>query len=322
MPEVSICLTTYNRGGVLSETIESILTQTFSDFELIISDDNSPDNTKEICEAYSAKDARVKYFRNAQNLKMPGNLNNAISKAIGKYVANLHDGDIYQPQLIQKWKEALDQYPEALFVFNGYVIETNKGASIRYVHPEFKPINTGRVLMEYHVANFSAAPWGTVMTRREAYSKYGMFNGDYGFISDVEMWLRLGTHGPVAYVPEHLITLTPREKTHPYFYPHWNVVRTNFKIIKDYYHIYQMPLSDINELNKRIRKSVFYNFLILLKHRKWARVREGVGLMQKSPVLWMRVLTYFFPASAIPVQGFDADQFWDDITISDLPINR
>lgn len=322
MPEVSICLTTYNRGNVLSETIESILTQTFSDFELIISDDNSPDNTREICEAYSAKDARVKYFRNKSNLKMPGNLNNAISKATGKYVANLHDGDIYQPQLIQKWKETLDQYPEALFVFNGYIIETTKGGSIKYVHPEFKPINSGRVLMEYHVANFSAAPWGTVMARREAYSKYGMFNGEYGFISDVEMWLRLGMHGPVAYVPEPLITLTPREKTHPYFYPHWNVVRTNFKIIKDYYHSYQMPLSDINELNKRIRKSVFYNLLVLLKHRRWERVREGIGLMRKSPFLWMRLLTFLFPLSSIPSKGFDAEKFWDDITISDLPVNN
>ncbi len=112
------------------------------------------------------------------------------------------------------------------------------------------------------------------------------------------------------------------EETHPYFYPHWNVVRTNFKIIKDYYHIYQMPESDINKLNKRIRKSVFYNFLILLKHRKWERVRQGIGLMQKSPVLWMRLLAAFFPATALLIQGFDAHKFWDDITISDLPANR
>ncbi len=313
MPEVSICLTTYNRCGVLAATIDSILAQSFSDFELIISDDNSPDATKSICEEYAAKDKRVKYFRNEQNLKMPGNLNNAISKASGKYIANLHDGDVYQPNLIKKWKEALDKFPEALFVFNGYNIETNKGRVINYIHPEFKLINDGRVLIEYMLKNFSSAPWGTVMARKEAYQKYGLFDADYGFISDVEMWLRLGTKGKVAHVPETLISLTPREVTHPYFLPHWNVVRNNFRILKRYYYEYKLPLSELTFLNKRIKKSVLSDFFILIKYRQWARIREALTLFRKSPDFKIKLIGLLIPCKKIPLQGFTPEQFWDEI---------
>jgi len=90
---VSVCLVTYNRAGVLAETIESILNQTFSDFELIISDDCSTDNTETVCRKYAEKDGRIKYFRNEKNLSMPANLNLAISRARGQYIANLHDGE-------------------------------------------------------------------------------------------------------------------------------------------------------------------------------------------------------------------------------------
>jgi len=65
---VSICLTTYNRASVLSQTIDSLLTQTFSDFELIINDDCSTDDTKQVCRDYETRDKRVKYYCNTHNL--------------------------------------------------------------------------------------------------------------------------------------------------------------------------------------------------------------------------------------------------------------
>lgn len=316
MPEVSICLTTYNRAHVLGATIESILAQTFADFELIISDDNSPDGTRALCESYAAKDARIRYYRNEQNLKMPGNLNHAISKATGRYVANLHDGDIYQPDLIRKWKEALDRYPEALFVFNGYVIEDIRGGSFTYIHPGFEPINDGRVLIDYQLTHFSSAAWGTVMVRREAYEQYGTLNAEYGFISDVEMWLRLATKGKVAYVPEALITLTPREKTHNYYYPHWNVTRNNFRILRMYYEAFGLPEKDIPFINQRIRKFMWREWLVLVKHRQWQRVREGLGLFRHAPHAGMRLLSWLIPLPALPVQGFSAQQFWDETLLN------
>src|SRR5438445_10662431 len=117
---VSICLTTYNRGTVLAATVDSILKQSFGDFELVISDDCSTDKPEAICRDYESNDKRVKYFRNSTNLGMPGNLNAAIRRTSGQYIANLHDGDLYRQDLIEKWKEALDSVAEAPFVFNAY----------------------------------------------------------------------------------------------------------------------------------------------------------------------------------------------------------
>jgi glycosyltransferase involved in cell wall biosynthesis len=313
MPKVSICLTTYNRADVLAETINSILAQTFSDFELIINDDNSSDNTRELCEAYCKKDERVKYFRNESNLKMPGNLNSAIQKAQGVYIANLHDGDIYVNNIIQKWHDALEAYPDALFVFNGYEIIGTDGKKSNFIHPGLQEVNEGRILMDYFLTTFTSGPWGTVMARAEAYQTYGLFNADYGFISDVEMWLRLGLHGKVAYVKEPLITLTPRELFHNYYFPHWNVVRNNFRILKRYYEEYGMAEDKTEEINKRIVRSVLKNYLILLKHLQWARLAEAARLFRRSPFLMLQILGKLTPSKNTTSQTVKEDTFWEEI---------
>jgi glycosyltransferase involved in cell wall biosynthesis len=290
-PKVSVCLTTYNRGSSLRLTINSILQQTFTDFELIISDDNSPDNTREVCEQYAQRDARVKYFRNESNLKMPGNLNAAISKATGEFVANLHDGDIYRPDLLQKWLEVLQKHPDALFVFNAYRAVDENGKLITIYDHRLQEVNDGEVLMDYFMNTFTSAPWGTVMARREAYLKYGYFDARYGFISDVEMWLRLGLHGKVCYVREPLIELTPREKTHPYYFPHWKIFSINGSILIRYYHSYRKQSAVVSRkyssayVRRLLWKKAARDLMILAKHRNFGRVSEGLDVLNRAGVI-------------------------------------
>src|SRR5215469_11147853 len=119
--KVSVVLTTYNRANVLSQTIDSILRQTLHDFELIVTDNCSTDGTEEIGRKYEYLDSRVRYRRNDQNLYMPGNLNAGIREArSGEYIASLHDGDLYDVRLLEKWATALERHPSAAFVFNAY----------------------------------------------------------------------------------------------------------------------------------------------------------------------------------------------------------
>ncbi|MGA9982456.1 MAG: glycosyltransferase family 2 protein, partial [Acidobacteriaceae bacterium] len=82
-PKVSVVLTTYKRAHLLRETIDSILAQSFRDFELVISDDCSPDETEKVCREYERFDARVRYRRGAKNVGMPGNLNAGILATSG-----------------------------------------------------------------------------------------------------------------------------------------------------------------------------------------------------------------------------------------------
>lgn len=222
-PPVSVCLTTYNRGPVLALTLDSILAQKMGDFELIVNDDGSKDSTEEVCRDYEARDSRVRYYRNPRNLKMPGNLNAAIERSSGALVANLHDGDVYDPELLLKWKNALDENPDAAFVFNALESLDRDGKhACFHTHPFGSRIEV-LDLTRYMLTRLDSPVWGTVMARRSAYDRSGLFRSEFGFISDVEMWMRLNLDYPVAYLSEPLISITPREVTHPYAYIDWKL---------------------------------------------------------------------------------------------------
>ena len=127
MEKISVCLLTYNRASVLPQTIDTILNQTYTNFELIIGDNCSTDNTKEICLSYIEKDHRIKYIRNEKNLGLTGNLNVLIKHSSCELIANLFDGDLYDKNLLTKWVTALTLNNNAAFVFNSYAeIDSNK----------------------------------------------------------------------------------------------------------------------------------------------------------------------------------------------------
>lgn len=290
-PEVSICLTTYNRASSLSKTIDSILAQEFTNFELIISDDNSGDDTRALCLEYADRDKRIQYHRNPENLKMPGNLNKAISLAKGKYIANLHDGDIYQPGLIQKWYNNIIADPEILFVFNQYESVDEAGKRLCIYDHHLAPVNDGKVIREYLYRTLSSGPWGTVMARRSAYEAFGLFDPQFGFISDVEMWMRLSTKGKVGYVSEPLIELTPREKEHVYFLPHWKITYLNLKII----YLYHAKPGENNIVPKefiqgKIKNNLTRITLSLFRKCQWQRFREFLYMIFKSPYTGIKLL--------------------------------
>lgn len=212
-PRVSVVLTTYNRSEVLAETIDLILAQTFEDFELIICDDASADSTPEICREYVARDSRVRYLRHDANLGMPGNLNSGVKVARGELVANLHDGDVFDSHLLEEWVRALDACPDAAFVFNSYGVFGPDRELRRVFSEQLEPCNRGSELLKifYRRAGFGSPVWGTVMARRTAYEEMGYFQPRFGFISDVDMWMRLAEKHSVAYVAKPLILLPTRE---------------------------------------------------------------------------------------------------------------
>lgn len=203
---------------------------------------------------------------------MPGNLNSAISKASSEFIANLHDGDIYRSDLIEKWFIALSKYPEALFVFNEYSFIDENGKTKNIIRHEFKEVNEGVKLADYFFLNLSSGPWGTVMVRKYAYDTYGMFNPEFGFISDVEMWLRFAFYGKFCYISEPLISLTSRESNHPYYLPHNLVTFNTCKILSIYFNKFLLVDPVLQNKKKLIRyklkKYIFWECLILLKYLK------------------------------------------------------
>lgn len=132
-PLVSVGLPVFNGQKYLAFAIESVLAQTFADFELIISDNGSTDATQEICEAYAARDARIRYIRQAQNRGAGFNYNFVFHEARGQYFKWLAHDDWLAPDNLEASVEALDADPGAVLAYTHHIDVDDQGAEIRTV---------------------------------------------------------------------------------------------------------------------------------------------------------------------------------------------
>lgn len=110
-PEISLIMSVYNGEDYLAEAIESVLNQTFREFELIIINDCSTDGTSEILEKYASMDSRVKVHTNEVNLRLPSSLNKAMSYAQGKYIARMDADDICLPDRLARQFDFMEKNP-------------------------------------------------------------------------------------------------------------------------------------------------------------------------------------------------------------------
>lgn len=116
-PLVSIGLPVYNGQQFLAEAIESILSQTYEDFDLIISDNGSSDLTRQICEYYAANDRRIKYYRHETNRGAAWNFNSCVDKAGGKYFKWVAHDDAHKPQFLRQCVDVLEADPGVVLCF-------------------------------------------------------------------------------------------------------------------------------------------------------------------------------------------------------------
>jgi glycosyltransferase involved in cell wall biosynthesis len=288
-PKVSICLLTYNRGGVLARSIESLLAQDFSDFELIINDDCSPDGTAEICQAFVARDSRVKYFRNEKNLRYAGNQNAAMDRARGEYIAYVHDGDVYYPFMLAEWVAALDVFPSAGIVFNAVKVRAEHGvAEATHIH-DYPPLIKGSALFDEMMHSNGSPIFGIVMLRTQALRSLGQFDTSLPVLADVDMWLRLLMKYDAAYVKTPLYEVMPREVGHINRAP---VVNWAIQAERDRIYIINLArryggwkLVPPAERRRVVRQRMFENGRLLLKcavRANTSKLSEGVRLIAKG----------------------------------------
>jgi glycosyltransferase involved in cell wall biosynthesis len=130
-PRVSIGLPVYNGAAFLGEAIESILAQTFRDFELILSDNASTDATPEICQTYAARDPRIRYFRNETNIGGAGNFSRVFRLGRGEYFKWAADDDVIAPEFVERCVEVLDRDPSLALCFSKMQIIDSVGRVVR-----------------------------------------------------------------------------------------------------------------------------------------------------------------------------------------------
>ncbi len=126
-PLLSIILPTYNGSKYIRESIDSCLAQQFTDFELIIVNDCSTDNTPQIIEEYARKDERIKVIHNSVNRKLPMSLNAGSEAAAGKYHTWTSDDNYYAPNALQVLADAMNNDTEAGYIYSDYTIIDDAG---------------------------------------------------------------------------------------------------------------------------------------------------------------------------------------------------
>ncbi len=278
-PRVSAIVVTYNRCDRLPATLDSILAQTEGDFELVVSDDCSTDGTPEVGARYEQLDARVRYRRNAHNLRMPGNLNAALAEVRGEYVAILHDGDVYHPELFARTTALLDRHPSAGFCFNAYEVLDVDGSS-RVDRVEMGECTDGReFLRRIYVPNRWGSPvFGTALVRRSCLDAVGPFDPRYSMHSDIVMWVQLAARYDVAYAPEPLMTLAPHEPGHFLERHFWWILTVDVRAKRLALEVLGSGVLERLAFELRVRLHYFYSCLVPLRHLRFREVGKGLQL--------------------------------------------
>lgn len=198
--KISVCLLTYNHAHMLESTLASIQKQSIDGYEIIVSDDQSTDETWELLQRIAANDPRIRPVRTPENLGMPGNANFAVSQSDRPYIALLHHDDLCRPDLLEKWVGVLERHPAAGFAFNPYGVEESD-----FVWREKMPdecVDGHWLLERYLFPRWGCLIRGTAMIRRSAWDRVGGMRTQYGLLADIDLWMRLSMMGPVAYVDE------------------------------------------------------------------------------------------------------------------------
>jgi glycosyltransferase involved in cell wall biosynthesis len=203
--KVSVCIPTYNCEKYISETIESILAQTFSDFELLIIDNCSNDQTPSIIETYAKQEPRIKFLVNEENLGMVGNWNSCLAVAKGEFIKFVFADDLLaSPDALDRMVTLLESDKSISLACSSRNLIDESSRFIS-VESHFETgIMEGTAVINRCIVNqnnFIGEP-STVMFRKEQAGRG--FNANYKQIVDLEMWLHLLEQGSFAYINEPL----------------------------------------------------------------------------------------------------------------------
>lgn len=177
-PKISIVLPTYNGANFLRQSIESCLTQTFKDFELIIVDDGSTDWTPSIVKSYG--DGRIVYFRQEHNQGHIAALNKGFAQSCGEFLTWTSDDNFYAPQALESMLKELQDNPGIDFVYSAYQVVDESG----------EPTRLGRVEGPQRLDEDNCVG-GCFLYRRKVYETVGDFNPEAFLAEDYEYWLRV-----------------------------------------------------------------------------------------------------------------------------------
>lgn len=219
MPEVkvSICIPVYNGGKFLRQCLDTCLQQSFSDYEIVICDDGSTDDSIAILESY-AKDKRVRFFKNDKNLGLVGNWNKCLEMAKGEWIKFVFQDDYITSDCLEKFVDAVDADTMLLVSKRYFVLPKNATDQEKgYYSDEVRTLeNTGHykgnlfsakqiseIAAQNICMNFIGEP-SLSFFRKSVVKEIGTFNAHLKQICDLEFLLRIASKYGLKYLPQQL----------------------------------------------------------------------------------------------------------------------
>lgn len=285
MIKISVLIPTYNLAYLLDETIASVLNQTYDNFELIIIDDNSTDNTADIVKKYLS-DKRVKYIKNDKNLGVQGNFNKCLLEASGEYIKFLNHDDTFHPDLLKEYTNIMDTHPNVSLVAALTEDMDNPNEIV------FKPIEVGLIkgddaIREYLVQAKCIGEPTAVMFRRSSLW-VGLFNFTIIWGLDREMWMRQLSVGDLYVIPKILCSKRFHNETASSF-----VYKNFIDCFEDYFfavnirnaQLYSLSKKDTKKIMKRRIKLIIACIPSMIKVRNFKAMKKAFSILRHEGYL-------------------------------------
>lgn len=244
--EISVIMSLYNEEKNIKSSIESILNQTYRDFELILIDDGSTDSSFKIIKYYAKLDERIKIIRNKSNLGLTKSLNKGIRISKGEFIARQDVDDISLPNRFQLQREFLRKNPDYAFCGSNIYVKQNKNESLDIFN--FKDIKKYLIIGNRFIHS-------TILIRRKILNKYGSYNEKWFYGQDYELWCRLiykfqlkakilNDHLVIMNLPNEKLT----QKNQKFLIQNKNYIKTRLLYLKYIRNLYSIIMSLIYAL--------------------------------------------------------------------------
>lgn len=221
LPKITVITASYNYENYIAETIESVIGQTYQNWELIVADDGSKDNSVQIIQEFCNKDSRIKLIthKNNANKGLPETVKFALENATGEYVAFLESDDIWHKDNLQEKIQALEKYPNADFIFNG-VEYFGDEEMVQSCLPNYNNMrkelleekNAGKILEKMGLCNL-VPTFSCVMARTEVLKECS-FDTPYNAYLDWWLWYQIFYNGEVIYLDKKLTYWRMHQKSY------------------------------------------------------------------------------------------------------------
>jgi glycosyltransferase involved in cell wall biosynthesis len=214
MPKVSVIIPSYNHEKYIAEAIQSILNQTYQDFEIIITDDGSKDNTVKIIKSFT--DSRIKLFCFSQNQGAAAAANQCIAESKGEFIALLNSDDAWVPEKLERQVNFLGTNLEigAVFSYAQFIDENSNKITnplkIKYI--DFIMENRTRFeWLNYFFYHGNCLCHPSILIRKECYNTIGVYDRRLAQLPDFDFWIRLCQKYEIYVMPQKLVNFRIRD---------------------------------------------------------------------------------------------------------------